>query len=175
MLKLKYCLTIALFFAIVLSSATDDFNTRESAATDSIPVIITELIDGTPFNADTLKGKMVVFNFWASYHATSRMNNYLLVELANTYKNRSFYNANGLEVVSISFDRFRSPLKRAIDIDGTESFYHICDYQGNESSLAKSFDISNPINILVDGEGKIIARGFELNEIESTLKLLAQN
>ncbi len=175
MLKLKYCLTIALFFAIVLSSATDDFNAKESGLIDSVPGIITELIDGTPFNADSLKGKMVVFNFWASYHATSRMNNYQLVELANTYKNESFYNANGLEVVSISFDRFKSPLKRAIEIDGTGSFYHICDYQGDHSSLAKSFDISKPVNILVDGNGKIVARGFELNEIESTLKLLAKN
>lgn len=176
MLKLKYCLTIALFFAIVLSSATDDFNKKENALTDMMPSIsTTELIDGTPFNADTLKGKMVVINFWASYHATSRMNNYLLVELANTYKDKSFYNANGLEVVSISFDRFKSPLKRAIDIDGTESFFHICDYLGDDSSLAQIFDIKKPVNLLVDGEGRIIARDFEFSGIESTLKLMSQN
>jgi len=175
MLKLKYCLSIALFFAIVLSSATDDFNKKGSHSADLIPAIFTELIDGTPFSADTLKGKMIVINFWASYHAESRMNSYLLVDLANLYKEKKFYNGQGLEVVSISLDRFKSPLKRAIEIDGTQGFYHICDYLGAESALVKSFEITKPMNLLVDGEGRIIARDFEAKEIESTLKLLAQN
>lgn len=175
MLKLKYCLSIALFFAIVLSSATDDFNTRKNHSADQIPNIVTQLIDGTPFSGDTLRGKMVVINFWASYHAESRMNSYLLVELANQYKERSFYKGDGLEVVSISLDRFKSPLKRAIEIDGTQAFYHICDYLGVQSSLIRSFEITQPVNLLVDGEGRIIARDFDVKEIESTLKLLAQN
>ena len=64
MLKLKYCLSIAMFLAIVLSSATDDFNKRGEQTADQIPAIITSLIDGTPFTADTLKGKMIVINFW---------------------------------------------------------------------------------------------------------------
>ncbi len=175
MLKLKYCLSIAMFLAIVLSSATDDFNKRGEQTADQIPAIITSLIDGTPFTADTLKGKMIVINFWASYHAESRMNSYLLVNLANSYKKSSFFNGKGLEVVSISLDRFKSPLKRAIEIDGTQTFYHICDYMGAESALIKSFEITQPINLLVDGDGRIIARDFEVKEIESTLKLLAQN
>ena len=175
MLKLKYCLSIALFFAIVLSSATDDFNKKGSQTTDQIPAILTSLIDGTPFTADTLRGKMIVINFWASYHAESRMNSYLLVNLANSYKEQSFFNGNGLQVVSISLDRYKSPLKRAIEIDGTQAFYHICDYLGAESSLVKSFNITQPINLLVDGNGQIIARDFEVKEIEQTLKLMVQN
>lgn len=175
MLKLKICLTIALFFAIVLSSATDDFNKREETAASLIQSIDAEMIDGTPFTQEMIKGKMVVINFWASYHAESRMNSYILVDLANAYKEKSFYNGEGLEVVSISMDRFKSPLKRAIEIDGTESFLHICDYLGSESSLLKNFNVSRPVNILVDGEGRIVARDFDVREIESTLRLLAKN
>lgn len=176
MLKLKYWLTITLVFAIMLSSATDHAGRQTKLdATDEIPSITTELIDGTPFQVDSLKGKMILFNFWASYHAKSRMNSYLLVELAQRYKEMDFYKGKGLEVVSISLDRFKAPLQRAIELDGTASFYHICDYLGANSSIMQLFKVSKPMNILVDGEGKIIARDFEVDEISNALQFLARN
>lgn len=134
-----------------------------------------EQLAGGRIVEDSLAGKMLLLNFWASWDAQSRMNNYRLVELSETYKDAEFYNGQGLEVVSVSLDRYKSPLKKAIETDGTKNFYHICDFKGTESELAKSFDVNRPVNLLIDSEGKIVARDFNVDALRSALEMLSYN
>lgn len=161
--------------ALVLFSSNKKENTCQLYNEQIAAMAGMEQVSGQHIIGDSLNGKMLLLNFWASYDAQSRMNNYHLVQLSETYKNSQFYNGEGLQVVSISLDRYKSPLKKAIETDGTKNFYHICDFKGTESELAKSFDINRPVNLLLDADGKIVARDFNVEALATALEMLSYN
>lgn len=131
-----------------------------------------ELICGGQIEPDSLSGKMLILSFWASYDATSRVNAYNLVNIRDKFHNEELAGADGLEVVCISLDLFKSPVRKAIEADGTQCFYHICDYKGEDSPLASRFDVNRPVNLLISPDGRILARDFGTNTIAETLRFL---
>lgn len=130
-------------------------------------------VDGAQLHIDSLRGKMLIINFWASYDAQSRINSYQLVQLHKTYSDAQFHKGDGLEVLSISLDTYRSPLKKAIATDGTQDFHHICDFKGKNSALATLFDVYRPVNLLVDADGTVVARDFNVATLRQTLEALS--
>jgi hypothetical protein len=132
------------------------------------------LVGGGQISEDSLRGKMLILNFWASYDPMSRINSYQLVRLGGLYGEKKFEGGNGLQVVCISMDTYKSAMQKAIEADGTEEFFHICDLQGEESPIARKFDVNRPVNLLVSADGKILARDFGTDMIEGVLSILAQ-
>lgn len=132
------------------------------------------LVGGGHVPADTLNGKMLIVSFWASYDAQSRVNAYELVRIRDDFRNAAFAGAEGLEVICVSLDIFKSPVRKAIEADGTQEFYHICDYKGEESPLASKFDVNRPVNLLISPEGRIVARDFGTRTIEKALKFMKE-
>jgi len=140
---------------------------------DKVPSIESDLLDGTSFNLDSLKGKMVLIDFWASYDAPSRINNFRKKIILDQYKNSGFVNAQGLVIINVSLDRFKSPLKQSIKRDELEEFLHLCDFKGRESDLVSLFSVKDEMpNFLIDGEGRIVASSHQLEKIETTLERL---
>ncbi|MCG8578634.1 MAG: TlpA family protein disulfide reductase [Bacteroidales bacterium] len=164
-------ITVSLFFLSFINDNQDAIVGLEAG--NKAPVFQTELIDGTPFNLEDLQGKMVLLNFWASYDAQSRMNNYYLNDLLETYQTQAFHKGEEFVVVSISLDRFKAPLKLAIEQDETMEFMHICDFMGANSSISKMYNIEEPVNILIDGEGRIVNKDVEYSTIEKSLAFLS--
>jgi len=141
---------------------------------DALPVINTNTIDGKPFSTNELKGKMVIVNIWASYDAPSRVKNNELEALKNKFSNSGFLNGEKLEVVSISLDRFLTPVNEAIKMDDIKDFYHICDLQG-KNGLVKELGITGPTTILIDGNGRIVTKSNSLDKISDALTFLVRN
>jgi peroxiredoxin len=140
---------------------------------NKIPTINRPLLDGTPFSTDSLKGEMVLLDFWASFDAPSRVESYQKRQMLETYQNQKFLNGKNFVIVSISLDRFKSPLQQAIDRDSMQEMYHICSFEGRESELAKIFNATQKMmNYLVDGDGRIVAVGDNMNKINETLARL---
>ncbi len=140
---------------------------------NKIPGIQQPLVDGTPFNTDTLQGKMVLVDFWASYDAPSRVESLRKREMLSTYRNQSFLNGKDFVIISVSLDRFKSPLMQAINRDSLHEIYHICDLEGKESKLAETFNTTKQMtNYLVDGDGRIVAAANNINKIDQRLKSL---
>lgn len=135
-----------------------------------IPNINTACIEGTPFDLSKLKGKMVLVNFWASYDANSRVENFQTSNLIKKFKTEQFTNGNGLAVVNISFDRFKAPLKQAIERDDLSQAINICDFKGVDSDIAQAFSTTEPTQFLVDGNGFIIAKTNNTNDIATLLE-----
>ena len=133
-----------------------------------------ELVGGGKLEADSLKGKMLILNFWASYDPASRINSYELSRIRDQYSGSSFDGGDGLGIVSISLDVFHSPLAKAIEADGVQDFYHICDYKGAQSPLAQSFDVNRPVNLLVSSDGQIVARDFGTSTLNEILAMLTK-
>ncbi len=140
---------------------------------NKIPIIQSDLLDGSKFNLSSLKGKMVLIDFWASYDAPSRLDNFRKKMILDQYRNSNFFNAQGLVILSVSLDRFKSPLNQSILRDELEVFLHICDFKGRQSDLAQTFSVQKHFtNYLIDGEGRVVASSSGLEQIESTLERL---
>ncbi len=171
-LKLKLAtITVGLFFLSFINDNQTAIVGLEEG--NKAPVFQTELIDGTPFDIEDHTGKMVLLNFWASYDAQSRMNNHHLNEIYSTYQKQAFLKGKELVVVSISLDRFKAPLYLAIEQDETMNFMHICDLMGANGHISKMYNIKKPVNILIDGEGRIVNKDVKYSKIEKSLAFLA--
>ncbi len=168
---------ISLFFiaaVVFLSSINSSHEVSQGLGIgDKAPILSSELFNGTAFNPESLKGKMVLIDFWASYDAPSRIDNFHKKMILEKYGKKSFYKSEGLIIVSISLDRFKAPYLRSIERDGLKEFMHICDFKGENSKWAETFSIDGKMmSFLVDGEGRIVEKSNDLDKIEATLKRL---
>ena len=140
---------------------------------DKAPEIESYLLDGTRFDSRNLKGKMILVDFWASYDAPSRIDNPRKKMILEQYQDSKFLNSDSFVIVSISLDRFKTPLNKVIERDGLQTFFHLCDFDGNASKLAQSFGISDEFyGFLIDGEGRIVEKSKDIEAIAGTLERL---
>ena len=142
---------------------------------DRAPEINTNLLSGVDFSSAEFKGQMILIDFWASYDANSRIGNHMKEVLLDKYKDRSFLKGDGFTIVSISLDRFRNPLIKAIENDQMNYPYHICDFNGRQSDLVKTFKAQDLKKVLVDGDGRIVAVSSNMEVISSSLQRLSVN
>lgn len=158
---------------MAIATTSSKKESQENIYASEVSGLVSEtLVGGGQIEPDSLRGKMLILSFWASYDATSRVNAYDLVSIRDKYHKEGLGMSDGLEVVCISLDIFKSPVRKAIEADGTQSFYHICDYQGEDSPLASRFDVNRPVNLLISPDGRILARDFGTGTIAETLRFL---
>jgi len=112
-----------------------------------------------------LRGKVVMIDFWASWCRPCRMENPNVVKLYKQYHDKGF------EIYSVSLDRNRDDWMRAIEQDGLEWENHVSDLNGWTSSGGATYGIrSVPSTVLIDREGRIIARNLRGHELANRLK-----
>ncbi|MCF0190219.1 MAG: TlpA family protein disulfide reductase [Marinilabiliaceae bacterium] len=168
-------LTLFVCLAALVMFAAAKRETEQMVYADQISNICNyPQLTGDTLKEEDLKGKLIILNFWASYDPVSRMNNYELLQLGKRYSDSDFFKAKGLEVLSISLDIYKSQLVKAIELDDTKEFKHFCDFSGVDSELCEAFDVTEPVNLLIDSEGMVIARDFGVTSIASTLEILKE-
>lgn len=135
----------------------------------TVPNISLKTIDGQDFELASLKGKVYIIDFWASWCGPCRKENPSMVALYNDY------HPKGLEMVGISLDKTHKAWKEAVEKDNL-TWTHISDLKYWNSDAAKLFVVSAvPLTILVDQNGKIVARGLHGKALrEAVENLLAK-
>ena len=125
----------------------------------------------TSYRLSDLHGKMVLLNFWASLAAPCRFENPNLVKNYNQFKNKTFKNAKGFTIYSVSLDSNVDNWINAIKKDGLLWPYHVSDLKAYDSEVVALYGVrSIPYNYLIDGEGKIVAVNLRGTQLTQTLQ-----
>ena len=120
--------------------------------------------DGTVVPLSSLRGKVVLIDFWAQWCRPCRMENPNIVDAYNKYKDKGF------EVYGVSLDRSKDKWLQGIQEDGLP-WTHVSDLKYWQSEAAKLYNISAiPASFLLDREGKIIAKNLRGPLLHEKLK-----
>ncbi len=138
---------------------------------EKIPDFAQNDIKGEKISIQSLRGKYILIDFWASWCIPCRKENPVVVAAYQKFKDKGF------EILSVSLDDKKQNWLKAIK-DDKLSWLHVSDLNGWNNEVAKMFSIrSIPDNILIDKDGVILARGLtgvtleeKLNEIFSKVK-----
>lgn len=120
--------------------------------------------DGQIIKLSSLRGKYVLVDFWAKWCGPCRKENPNVVRAYQKYKDKGF------EVFGVSLDRNKEDWVQAINEDGL-TWTHVSDLKYFDSKAAHDFNISAiPFSILLDPEGKIIAKNLRGAALDKKLE-----
>ncbi|WP_228435834.1 TlpA family protein disulfide reductase [Chryseobacterium pennipullorum] len=155
-----------LFFFIVFSGYLFSQNKIETGK--KAPEITLSKADGSSFSLSSLKGKVVLIDFWATWCAPCVEEQPALKTLYDTYSDQ--VENNQFEILGVSLDKSKESWQKAIDRFSI-SWPQVSDLKFWKSPVAKSYEIDElPFNVIVDGEGTIIAKNLHGKDLEVFLK-----
>lgn len=120
--------------------------------------------NGDALKLSSLYGKYLLVDFWASWCPPCRAENPNIVATYNKYKDKGF------DIVGVSLDKDRNKWIKAVKDDRLE-WTQLSDLSGWENAAGKMYGIrSIPSNILIDPNGKIVAKNLWGKDLENKLK-----
>lgn len=122
--------------------------------------------DGKVVKLSSLRGKVVLIDFWASWCRPCRMENPNVKRVYEKYKDKGF------DIYGVSLDRNMEQWKGAIQQDGL-TWKHVSDLKGWQSSAAQLYKVNSiPKTFLLDRKGRIVAMDLRGPALEHKLEQL---
>lgn len=132
------------------------------------PDIVLQDPFGKTVSLSSLRGKIVLVDFWASWCKPCREESPNVVAAYNRFKSKGF------EVFSVSLDDNREAWQKAIN-DDKLLWTHVSDLMKWNSSVVSLYNIDAiPFTLLVDGEGKILAKNLRGEALSKKLAEVLQ-
>jgi len=123
--------------------------------------------DGKMLKMSSLRGKVVLLDFWASWCGPCRHENPTVVRAYQKFESKGF------TVFSVSLDQSKEKWLSAIVKDGLVWNNHVSDLKGWASGGAALYQVKGiPATFLLDKDGKIAAKNLRGQALEDKLKEL---
>lgn len=128
-------------------------------------VWLTEGAGEGSLRTDSLSGQYVLLSFWVSHDASSRMSNVALHRALKALPE------NDVQMVSISFDPYRSVFVETVACDEIDPEVCFVDLKAEGSRLYRRFGLKRGVqNYLLDRRGVIIAKNVRAEELAAYIK-----
>lgn len=109
---------------------------------------------------ESLRGKIVLIDFWASWCRPCRM------EIPNFKKMYEAYHQYGFDIYSVSVDNDASAWKKAL----TQEQMSWTNVRDDQKVYSNMFNVSSiPFTILIDKEGKVVTKGLRGQDLSNKI------
>jgi peroxiredoxin len=125
--------------------------------------------EGKTVSLSQHRGKYVLLDFWAAWCGPCRREN------PNVVKAYQKYHAKGFDVLGVSLDKTKAAWQKAIK-DDQLTWTHVSDLKFWDSAAAKLYGVrAIPANVLIDPDGKIIARNLRGVDLDKKLEAIFED
>jgi peroxiredoxin len=137
---------------------------------DQAPEIAMPDQAGNIAKLSSLKGHVVLIDFWASWCRSCRVENTNYTAAYNKFKGSNFKDGKGFEIFSVSLDKDSEAWKKAITNDRLVWKNHVTDLKKWNSPVVADYNFKYlPHNLVIDGTGKVIAKGLFGDKLDEFL------
>lgn len=152
----NYLLFAVIFFSSVVKAQPGP---GQQAMEIALPTLT-----GDTLKLSSLKGKVVLLDFWASWCGPCRMSNKKFVKLYSKYRSQGF------EIYSVSIDDDKTDWKKAIQKDKI-TWIQVNDSGGWDARTAIHWNINAiPTSYLINKEGRLVGMDLEGKDLEDAVK-----
>lgn len=154
--------------ALLFLSGTSSGQHQTLTIGQQAPDITAPMPDGTLLSLSSLKGKLVVIDFWASWCAPCLQEQ---PELKALYEGplRPFVQKGLVDMLGVSLDKSRENWTKAIRRFGIP-WPQVSDLRFWKSQPARDYGLEElPFNVIVDKNGRILALNLHGRQLEAFL------
>ena len=158
-MKIQRKINLLLFFFLLSVSIQAQPGPGQQAMDIALPSL-----NGDTLKLSSLKGKVVLLDFWASWCGPCRISNKHMAKLYAKYKSQGF------EIFGVSVDNSENDWKKAVQKDKI-TWLQVNDREMGEASIAMKWNVGAlPTSYLINKEGKLVGMDLEGKDLEEAVK-----
>ena len=121
-------------------------------------------VNGNDVIMSSVKGKIKIIDFWASWCGPCRLNNPALRKLYEEYHEK------GLEIIGVSLDTNKASWLKAIEKDGL-NWVHVSSLKGWDCEIVRLYNVTGvPTMVILDEYNNVIATGLRGEQLNMFMK-----
>jgi len=134
------------------------------------PEIRLPSVKGDTVLLSSLKGRLVLIDFWGTWCAPCVEEQSDLAKLYSTYKHAHFTSGNGFGIYGVSLDSKKISWENFL-VKNKINWIQVSDLKFWRSPVAKTYNIQGlPFNVMIDGKGVILAKNLHGKELEKEIR-----